>query len=249
MTLKERVQPAIKESVFRSDNRPGRMNARVSIPCIFAALLGLVSACSGSGSELDAKYEDALQSYSRHEVGESLRLLKEIYEEDPSYPNVALMFAKLQYFQQNYDQAEEILRRAVASDGSVNASLWLAKVLQTREAGREEALEIVNEIVEGDSGNPEAWYLKGRLHEELDQTPEALAAYRYVIAEGRKIALAHLQLAAHYGRAGLHEQARRHLNLAALLADGDPAIMRAIDSFRAENDVPIEALDEPIPTE
>ncbi|MBX7057215.1 MAG: tetratricopeptide repeat protein [Leptospirales bacterium] len=213
-----------------------RPNAKDCWP-VWASVLAATAllTCSGAGREaLDARYGQALAAYAGGDQAKSKLLLEEILKEDSDYTPALLMQAKILYYAQNMDAAEEAFRAAQRSDSrNIDAMVGLARVLALKAEGRDEALALIQDAVGRSGASVEAWYVKGLVHERRGEVDQAIAAYRAAANEGRRLSLVHLQLGQLYRRAGLQEQSEYELKLAEALSLGDPAMRRQIDAARS----------------
>lgn len=184
---------------------------------ILPLLLCVLALVCKNQADLQKKYETALRLYQEQKSQEALVLLKEIYEADSSYTNAALMMGKIHYFDRKFSDSEHIFSGLAEDRHNINARVWHAKALL--QLGKPEAaLNQLNQVVQDDSGNVEAWFFKGKAHLAQNQMGEAIAAFRTSTAEAQKASLAHLELAAIYTRAHMTDMARKHAQQAEALA-------------------------------
>jgi tetratricopeptide (TPR) repeat protein len=174
-------------------------------------LLPVLSGCADADAEVNAaRYQKALEAYYKKELPVARELLNEIADSNPDFPGARVMQGKILYHDQDYEAAFEKFTSAYEADGTdLNALLGIVRCRRIQ-GQTEEALQAVNDFVRRDSGNIEAWYLKGQAHESLGQIDDAIAAYEYGLSEGKKQALLHLRLEELYRNGGLTEKAARH---------------------------------------
>lgn len=183
--------------------------------------------------ELQKKYEHALGQFDARNSADALKEVDEILKKDESLVNVLVLRGKILYYSENLPEAEKSFRRAFERDAAnLNARIWLAKVLIRNPSKQSEALEHINVVLDQDSDNLEAWYLKGIILEGQSKTAEAIAAWRYGVQQGKKLTLVHLKLAALYAKADLPEKAEQELAAATVCAGGDEGLTKRIAQER-----------------
>ena len=186
--------------------------------------------CGGEFSgEVREKYARANMKYLQKDTKAALKLFEEVVEEEPNFTNARIMAGKVHYYERRFAKAERVFQEAVDNDScNSNALFWLSKVQSLNPARQESALENINLLLERDSGNLEAWHIKGLILEHKGKVPEAMRAYRTALLERRKLAMVHFQLAKLYQKAAMNEMALKHLDSAMALSDGDASLQREI---------------------
>ena len=186
-------------------------------------LLGLLifGACSDNEDPvLAAKYAAALSAYKAQELDRAAAHLTEILDVAPDYPGVRVMLGKVHYHKQDYKKALELFEDAAdANPGDLGARTWMARSYRIQ-GDSEAALQAINQVVQMEGANIEAWYLKGQIHEGRSELDDAFAAYQYGLREGEKLALIHIRLEALYRDAGLPQRAEEHRAQAVSLLRG-----------------------------
>ncbi|MEQ9366824.1 MAG: tetratricopeptide repeat protein [Leptospirales bacterium] len=183
------------------------LRAVLCTACICLAPAG----CSEAGGPVvQAKYQKALEAYAVRDLEQARKLLFELRDESPGYPGVRVMLGKVLYHGQEYDAALELMAEAYEVDaGNLTALMWVSRIYRIQGDARA-ALQAIDTVVGSDSANIEAWYLKGQVHESLGQIDDAIAAYRYGLQEGEKLALIHMRLEELYRNAGFDQKADAH---------------------------------------
>ena len=110
----------------------------------------------------------------------------------------------------------------------------MARVRSHKDQDLPGALAMLDAVLAVDGGNPEAWYLKGNLHERRGDLQEAMAAYRYGLESRKFLARMYLRLATIYARAELKTEARRYLEDAAVLARDDAYLRAELEAVKQE---------------
>lgn len=218
---------------------------RVGVLCAITLGLGTgsVAGCGPDASNIAEKYAQASRDFGEQKTGAARSAIDEILDLDPTHTNARILRGRIAYYDKKYDEAEIDFREAWIQDSSsIDALLWLARSqsLRTDESGESvpktgpvAAIASLELLVEKDPGNTAAWYLLGTLYEGQGQIDRAIAAYRYGLVAGQNLGLIHVRLAELYGEADLIEQARPHLEAAAIFARSNPELQRRVAAARS----------------
>ncbi|MCP5483395.1 MAG: tetratricopeptide repeat protein [Spirochaetales bacterium] len=186
---------------------------------LVGCLVFITAACSEPDAEALARYENALQLFNRQNYNAARPILEGVLDEYPGFINARVMLGKIYYYNNDHASAERFFEEAYSEDPyNLNTLLWLSKTQRLIEGKQDEALENINEVVRRDSGNIEAWYIKGLLHQDRGENDQAMAAFSAGAAYGQKLALIHMRLAEIYARARLQEDASTQMLIANALA-------------------------------
>lgn len=197
---------------------------------LFLFCLLLTWACTPSNPDPE-RLKEADTRYLRGDIDAALDLYREILNDHPGHARTAIMASKALYYKQEFDEAESLLNEAcTADDTSVDCLLWLAKVRAVAPEKHEQAMRVLDELLERDSSHIEAWTLKGQLLEDQDRVPEAIDAYRYAVAESKKAARAHLRLSLLYKKHGMLSRSQADYRRALQLSVDDPELTERIQS-------------------
>jgi tetratricopeptide (TPR) repeat protein len=143
------------------------------------------------------------------------------------------MLGKLDYVAGDMSAAERHFQAvAERSPPNLDGLLWLARVRSHEDRDVPGALAALDAVLTADSGNPEAWHLKGNLHERQGDLEQAMACYRYGMQSRKHLARIYLRLSAIYAQGDLPDESRRYLEDAAVLARDDPYLRKEVEAVR-----------------
>ena len=188
---------------------------------LLPGLLALFLAACGPDPD-EELFEDALRLYRAREMQQALPLLEEVLDRDGGHARALMLSAKIYFYRQEFARSAEFCERLLSDrPDHVGALLQLARVHLGDEERTDEVLRLADRVLEIDSGNIEAWYLKGVAHERREEIPEAFASFQGALHAGNNLALVHRRLSLLYDAAKLREQSRMHAGLARLIAPPD----------------------------
>jgi tetratricopeptide (TPR) repeat protein len=135
----------------------------------------------------------------------------------PGETEAGVIAGRLRFFERDWAGAEAAFTRVLEKNPARHeALLWRAKA--RRAAGdRDTALADLEQLLELDGDNTEAWINKGRILEEKGDIPGAVAAYQMALSTEEFMGFAHERLGAIYSFSGLPGQAATHREKAAAL--------------------------------
>jgi tetratricopeptide (TPR) repeat protein len=196
--------------------------ARTSIALLGLLLLAL-SITVACGPDPDEElFVDALRLYRAQEMQQALPLLEEVLERDSSHARALMLSAKIYFYRQEFERSAEFCERLLSDrPDHTGAMLLLARVHLGDRGQTDEVLRLADRVLEIDSSNVEAWYLKGVAHEQREEIPEAFASFQGALHAGNNLALVHRRLSLLYDAAKLREQSRLHASLARMIAPSD----------------------------
>lgn len=199
----------------------------IAIPVLF---LCLCAACGPDAAKVKENYSSGLELYNSQQLEAAANEFRKVLDEDPDYTQARVMIGKIFYVQRKFDEAEAEFRSARDRDpASMDAAIWTARTIAAQSEARiPEAQAIIEDVLQNDNHNIEAWFLKGRFHESRDQIPDAIGAYRYGVQAGRSLGAMHYRLARLYQAAQLNDQAVIHLRAAAVIAADNPELLQEI---------------------
>lgn len=192
-------------------------------------------ACGPDPAEVTRKYSEAQRLYAKGDRDAATGALNAVLELVPDHAGAHIMLGKLDYLAGDAKAAGEHFAAVQdAHPENVDSQLWMARVRSHKDQDLPGALAMLDAVLAVDGGNPEAWYLKGNLHERRGDLQEAMAAYRYGLESRKFLARMYLRLATIYARAELKTEARRYLEDAAVLARDDAYLRAELEAVKQE---------------
>lgn len=169
--------------------------------------------CSRAVSDSDlATYRQALAHFNRQEFTEAQAFAIKVR----SLPQARLLLAKIAYFSGDYQTALREFQKLTTEQQNSAALLGLAKAHLALQQSQE-ALNVINRLLDIAPDSFEAWLLKGTIHEINNQIPEAFEAYKMAARFSQRVGFAHGKLGRLYQKASLNEKAEYHLRIERIL--------------------------------
>lgn len=151
--------------------------------------------------------------FANRQIAEIVPLLNKVLEADPQNRIALLYTCKVSFYLKKY------------TDAITDCSILLeyhpeyieAKIIKSRaliSSGKkenvDEAIKILDSILQYDTLNSQAWYWKGRALERSGNHGDAIASYNTAIHQTQTLANAYSRLANLYKKAGLNDVSRKY---------------------------------------
>ncbi len=183
---------------------------------IIIAMIFLFWGCCNDAEAGREYYRKGMAAYYRKDLNSAGKLFSLSFKSDCSNLNAKLMTAKICYFEKKYSCALEGVNRILEDDRrNINALYWKARILIMKDRDNpEEAVKLLQRVVEGDSHHMPARMLLALLYEQSGRYSEAFREYALVKAEGENLIDAGANLALLYMKTGMRKKARMEIKTA-----------------------------------
>jgi tetratricopeptide (TPR) repeat protein len=213
---------------------------KILVTLLITCSIFLNFTCSKNNEELDQKYKLAIGYYYKKDLKLSLKLLSEIYEQNPNYKDVKLYLGKIYYFGGKFKEADEFFSAAAKQDlHNINSKVWLVKTKYALASSKENFENIINvseQILEKDSSNLEILSLLSKVYFKNGDIEKSINAYKKIISYSDELALAHFELGKIYQEAGIKKESEKHIRRARILSENNINIKKAVINFSMEEE-------------
>lgn len=184
---------------------------------IFA--LFLIALCGPSQKEIDHKLQEANLLYEEHRLEDAMERYGDVLKDSPHNVPAGLMAGRILYFSHDYAKAQSMFEGILKDDENcIEALYWLARTQSAIPEKKAEAMKNLEHLLRLDRTRMDALLLKGKLHEERNETADALAAYSMITSQEHLIGETYSRLAHMYATVGLDSRRIEATARAAFLA-------------------------------
>lgn len=214
----------MRKEIYHRDR--DAMNSEITIMNLIQPLLLLVllslTGCIAHNEQIDKKFYEAKKAFVEHRLGYAEEIFIQLTKGQSKWAAPYAFLGRIYLARKEYAKAESELNRAYKlADTNVDILYHYARVLANRQAGQDEALGILEQLLSLDSNHIDGRMLRANIWEGKGRLDMAIVDWSYVISQRAQIADAYIRMGIIYLSNGRIDKAEEQFAEALRLKPGD----------------------------